>query len=370
MPKSVQTRNKVPMKITTKPDSTVYLLGYDERLSYLFQGNEVKKDDVVKELANYDGTNKITVFHISKTNWHQCTPEELRRIEKGRVFVVQHSGDEFSAHQDENVFEDIYDLESVRNPDTETEPAASDVREDFREVFIFDEFEVPDGSMIKNYYAPDSITSWLISSFSMNEVYGLAIGPPKKLIVKNEFFTKLVLPYSIRFKEKLRVDVMVYNYVENKEALDVTVNMYDHDNKKSFRFFESACSTTASTATTMTKTVSVPHDNAKKVSFYIQSGAERTKFEQEIRIRVDATATSRHGTKYSDKMVKRLKVEPIGVKVYDIQTKNYNLKPSQATKIDSVKKNVTNDDEYPKFIVEIAGDYMTDDMAKVNLGYE
>ncbi|XP_070504804.1 thioester-containing protein 1 allele S3-like isoform X1 [Chironomus tepperi] len=375
MPESAQTKKSINVTITTQPYSTVYLLAYDERLTYLFQGNDVKKDDVVKELADYDGTNKVTVFHVNKTNWHQCTKKELERIQKGRSFVVQHSTDQFSANQDDEIVEDIEDLESSRNPDEDAHPPADDVREDFREVFIFDELEVDHtGVMRKKYITLDSITSWMISSFSMNEESGLAIGPPKKLKVKNQFFTKIVLPYSIRFKEKLRIDVMVYNYVDSQEPLDVTVKMWNgaakNDEMKEFRFYDTECSTTASTATSMSKTVKVPYDYAKKVSFFIQSGADRTEYAEMLKIRIDANGITSNGHKFVDKILKKLRVEPIGVKVYDIDVKNHILNKSSAPKIDTLKKNVTNGDEYPKFTVEIAGDYMTDDMTKVNLGYE
>ncbi|XP_070504792.1 thioester-containing protein 1 allele S3-like [Chironomus tepperi] len=356
LPESAQTKNLININITTQPNSTVYLLAYDERLTYLFQGNDVKKEDV-------------------KSNWHQCTDEELKRIQKGRSFVVQHSTDQFSANQDDELVENIEDLESERNPDEDAHSPADDVREDFREVFIFEELEVDHtGVMRKKYITLDSITSWMISSFSMNEESGLAIGPPKKLKVKNQFFTKIVLPYSIRFKEKLRIDVMVYNYVDSQETLDVTVKMLNGEKnetiKREFRFYDTECSTTASTATTMSKPVKVPYDYAKKVSFFIQSGADRTEFVELLKIRVEAAGTSRSGKNVSDSIIKKLKVEPIGVKVYDIEVKSFDLEEKDAPKIETLNKNVTNGDEYPKFIVEIAGDYMTDDMTKVNLGYK
>ncbi|CAG9810260.1 unnamed protein product [Chironomus riparius] len=370
LPPSAKTRKMVEMKITTEPDSTVYLLGYDKRLTYLFQGNDVKKDDVVKELADFDGTNQVTVFHIKKTNWHECNEQELYRIRRGRIFVVQHSGDEFSANSDDDMDEELGELESERVVDTTSVAVADDIREDFREVWLFEELEVSEGTLTKQFQTPDSITSWMISSFSMNEEHGLAIGPPKELIVKNQFFTKVVLPYSIRFKEKLRIDVMVYNYVESKEALDVKVSMFDYEGKSSFRFYDTECSTTASAETKPSKTVSVPYDNARRVSFYIQSGADRTKFEQLLKIRVDAVAKTRHGETLQDKLLKKLRVEPIGVKTYEVETESYSLKPSQAAKVKALYKNVTNSDEYPKFIVEVVGDFLTDDMSKVKLGYE
>ncbi|XP_070504806.1 CD109 antigen-like [Chironomus tepperi] len=370
MENKTQTKQKVGITMTTKPDSTVYLLGYDKRLTYLFQGNDVKKEDVVKELANYDGTNQVTVFHVNKTNWHECTPAELKRIQKGRITVVQHSGDEFSLNEDEDFEEIIPDLESEAKEEKPPSGDADDIREDFRAVWIFDQHQIyENGTSTAIYQAPDSITSWLISSFSMNEEHGLAIGPPKELIVKNEFFTKVVLPYSIRYKEKLRIDVMVYNYIEKNEALDVTVMLTDFESKKSFRIFDSECSNTPIATDKPTKTVKVPFNNAKRVSFYIQSGNDKAKYEQTMKIRIDANGKTRDGTSYSDKMVKRLRVEPIGVKVYDITSDSFIVRKGHE-KVKELSKNVTNGDEYPKFIVEIAGDYLTDDMTKVKLGYE
>jgi hypothetical protein len=180
-------------------------------------------------------------------------------------------------------------------------------------------------------------------------------------VVKNQFFTKVIFPYSIRFKEKLRVDVMVYNYVDTKEALDVKVTLSDPDNKNSFRFFENECSSTASLDTKPSKPVKVPYDNARKVSFYIQAGSDGKEYEKIIRIRIEASAVTRHGEKYEDKMIRRLRVEPAGVKTYDIEVKNYNLKPEHGTRIDSILKNVTGTDEYPKFILKIAGDYLSEE---------
>jgi len=155
----------------------------------LVQGNDINKDDVVKELANYDGNNKITVFHMNKTNWHECDDKELKRVALGRRHVVDHSVDEFTANEDDD--EEIEDLEEIleseRNVEEDTPKASIDnLRVDFQGVWLFDEFEVPDGSITNTITKPDSITSWMISSFSMNKEYGLAIGQPKELIVNNQ----------------------------------------------------------------------------------------------------------------------------------------------------------------------------------------
>ncbi|CAG9810263.1 unnamed protein product [Chironomus riparius] len=370
LPKTAKMKQRVDLNITTKPNSTAYILGYDERLTYLFEGNEIEKQDVIKELVNYDGNNIVTVFHIKKLSWHKCTNEELRRINTGRQLVVGHGGGQTTANTNDEEDEMNREMDSVRNPEMPTKPNSDDIREDFREVFIYDMFEVPNGNLIKSYYAPDSTTSWIISSFSMNVEDGLAIGPRKKLIVKSQFFIRMNLPFVIRFKEKLKVDVMIHNYLGINETLDVNVDMYDHDGHNRFKFFETACSTTASTVKKMTKTVGVPYDEPKIVSFYIQSGTNETYIYQEFKIRVDASATSSRGDTYSDGVLKKLKVEPVGIKIYSYENKKFNVKPSQVPHVDRMQKEVTKSDEYSRFFVNIAGDFMTDEMANVNWRFE
>jgi len=166
------------MKFTTRPESTVYLLGYDNRL---FQGNEINKDDVVKELTNYDGNNKITVFHIKKRNWHECDSKELKRVALGRRHTVDHGGDEFTANPDDDEDEDSRKIVGERKEDKKTKASVDEVQG----VWLFDKFEVPDGELTKIFTIPNSSTTWMISSFSMNEDHGLAIGQPKELIIKN-----------------------------------------------------------------------------------------------------------------------------------------------------------------------------------------
>jgi len=54
------------MNFKTQPDSKVFLLAYDKRLINYFQGNEVKKDNVHKTLADFDGSKEIISFHMNE----------------------------------------------------------------------------------------------------------------------------------------------------------------------------------------------------------------------------------------------------------------------------------------------------------------
>ena len=78
------------MKFTTKARSKVYMLAFDKRLTFLRDGNDIVKDDIMKSVADYDGENKILVDDLSE--WHDCTPEEAKRVESGRTYIINQGG--------------------------------------------------------------------------------------------------------------------------------------------------------------------------------------------------------------------------------------------------------------------------------------
>lgn len=137
--KSAKTKDNVNFKFDTKQGSRIYLLAYDKRLTYLRKGNEVTKTDVVKEVADVDEHNKITVFKMEA--WHDCTQEELDTIEKGRVLTTSHGGDVFSLDDSDDFEEDFGNPNDDPQASGETKEA-DDIREDFPETWIYEDFVV------------------------------------------------------------------------------------------------------------------------------------------------------------------------------------------------------------------------------------
>jgi len=305
IPNLVETSNKIEMTITTAPESTVYLLGFDKRLLNFFQGNEIIQDDVYNELADYDRANRVTMLDMNKSNWNDCTELELQQLEKGRQYMIPHYWsfpaeeyeDEIACHED-NTFEELPksdNTESIELPDIE---------EDFREVWIFEALEVPDGSLTKSFYVPNSINTLMISSFSIHDAYGLVIGPPKEIIVKYQFYIHALMPSTVKLGEIAKADVMIYNYVESKEALNVKVAMYFQKNINNFKFYDSKDS--PRNRTRHSTTINVPYNDVRKISFYFQSSLEGGNFEGKTMI--VATATNRLGKQFVDKILRVLQI--------------------------------------------------------------
>jgi CD109 antigen len=71
---------------------------------------------------------------------------------------------------------------------------------------------------------PDTITSWIVSAFSLNKVNGLGLmDAPASLTVFKSFFVSTTLPYSVKRGEALTISVQVFNYLAEDQEVLITV---------------------------------------------------------------------------------------------------------------------------------------------------
>jgi len=364
LPQSAKTKETIEINFTTKEGSTVYLLAFDKRLTYLRDGNDVKRDDVVETLAGYDAYNNITTLRLD--GWDDCTDEELDRIENGRKNTVENSGDIFDVHEKEDLGDESYDDEPFAPEEIPIhipQEEGDDLREYFPESWQLKEINMSDTNETMLVKVPDSITSWIISAFAMNNDTGLAIAPTKELIVKNEFFMKIFLPYSIRFKEILRLDIFVYNYINEGKSLNVNVTL-KNQNQTQFEFVQyNGCDVTFYDAVYSSQMVNVPHNDVRKVSYFIKSRTDKAEYEQRINIFVKAVGFDNNNREYVDTMGKVLRVEPIGVKIYDIETKNKKLvKTHKPIEVINQANLTEYEESHPRFSVAISSDYLAESL--------
>lgn len=277
---SVETKKDVKIEIITSPNSAVYLLGHDMRLTLLRNGNQITNDDVVNTVTHSDEDNEVTVFDIEKSKWETCSSEALKKIEKGRILAQLHSKNVISMQRDDEIEisdgeEDQGTTQEPQEPLLTNAESVENIREDFPEVWLLDDFMTSSttNSTTKKYRLPDSITSWKISAISMNKIHGIAIAPFAELNVKNQFFTQLSIPYSIRYGEKLRLDIIIHNYVNSEETLTVDVELYEivEGKKSSLQYFKNQCDVDPMQSVRPNQSISVPYNQVRRVSFYVQS---------------------------------------------------------------------------------------------------
>lgn len=316
------------MNFKGRDDSIIYLLAFDKRLSFLKDGNDITRKDVEKTFADFEADN----FHFIEDmkSWHDCTPEELKRVNDNRKLTTQQSGiDQKEMFDDDQVVDLSEDAEEAEGIEEKQESVCYDedcfMRKEFPETWIFEEFNIDENDEIsKKFKVPDSLTTWKISAFSLHKRLGLAIAQPKELIVKNEFFMEMSLPYSIRFKEVLRLDVLVHNYNENKNNMNATVIL---DNRKGtdYEFIKytetsNVCSLTALNKTEEKRKVKIPYGQVKRASFYIRSKEIKDGFVDFLTLKCVAKGTDEKKNVHFDVMQKMLQVEPAGIREYEVKS--------------------------------------------------
>jgi CD109 antigen len=165
-------------------------------------------------------------------------------------------------------------------------------------------FSTGSKKMIKK--VPDSITSWILTGFSVNPEYGLGLTiEPSKLEVFQPFFVSTNLPYSIKRGESILIPAIIFNYLEK----DLTSEVFLHNEFDEFDFAETGSEediVEKKSLSKRAKILSVKANSGSNVSFLIKP--KKVGF---ITIKITAT-TSIAG----DAVERQLLVEPEGKTEY------------------------------------------------------
>lgn len=317
-------KSNMNLKIQSKKDSTISLLAIDKRITFLATGNDFNRGNIADSYSTYESD--LHVLNDNLQNWSACSDEEKQILENlnaekflfkasfnalEQFFIFQRNRDVLQssvAVQNTNQPEDV----SSERPGSVN--SADSIRDYFPETWIFETLDMGHSEVFEYLKKiPDSITSWIITAFSINKDHGFALAKPVELIVKQDFFIKLYVPYFIREGEVIKVDVIVFNYLESKQNADgmVQLNKDDSDNyvivkkqqRSSLWFLWNGCNTFSTNDTSNSIPFSVSSQKSTKVSFYIQAikyGKIKLKF---------TASTSDH----RDVVHKEIFVEPEGI---------------------------------------------------------
>jgi len=145
---------------------------------------------------------------------------------------------------------------------------------------------------------PDTVTSWVITGFSMNLQNGLGLTKqPSKLTVFMPFFIYLNLPYSIKRGETIAIQAVIFNYMNDDTS--ATVTMFN-DNQE-FKFVERTRNQKK-----LSKTIKAISKSGTPVKFIIK--ALKVGY---ITLKLEATASNA-----GDRIEQKLLVEPEGIPKY------------------------------------------------------
>lgn len=126
--------------------------------------------------------------------------------------------------------------------------------------FLFNSFN---GTQTIQKTVPDTITSWVISAFSINPETGLGLTKKSKILeVFQPFFVSLNLPFSVKRGEVLTIPAIVFNYLDDDAVTEVTL----HNEHGEFVFVGSD----KSDETSQKKEITVKANNGASTSFVIR----------------------------------------------------------------------------------------------------
>ncbi|KAG5667162.1 hypothetical protein PVAND_015159 [Polypedilum vanderplanki] len=227
----------VNLTFKSMPNSYVGLLGVDQSVLLLKSGNDIDKNLVSNELSLYTWPN------VFNSDWEEPTTF-LYYNDFASTLVFTNAKAEYER---QNLFRPDIAFPSAQGTTTsvpfappttqikpEVNPSPNEIvtRKFFPETWLFDCIENTNGTKTITKVIPDTITSWIITGFSLNLNDGLGLTKESsKLTVFQPFFIALNLPYSIKRGETIAIEVIIFNYMTN-DLKDTTVYLYENSDFK------------------------------------------------------------------------------------------------------------------------------------------
>ncbi|XP_017152345.1 CD109 antigen isoform X6 [Drosophila miranda] len=316
-PADAKPSEEIKLRVKTDADSFVGLLGVDQSVLLLKSGNDLNRDEIFNSLSKYQTTTPYrrgfgrypgeTSGLVTLTNANYPYNTDLRQWSDD---VVYHSLAEEPEHR--RSYEHII----VAHAEYYAPPALPLIRKEFPDTWIF--LNSPDTDADGFTLAkkiPDTITSWVVTGFSLNPSSGIALTKnPSKIRVFQPFFVSTNLPYSVKRGEVIAIPVIIFNYLD--KALDAEVTMDNTDKEYEFTEATNEVEEKASDEERRVKRVTIPANSGKSVSFMI-----RPKTVGSTTLKITATSPLA-----GDTIHQKLKVEPEGVTQFVNRAVFINLK--------------------------------------------
>ncbi|XP_055376025.1 CD109 antigen isoform X4 [Condylostylus longicornis] len=365
VPEQAKPGEDVSIKVNTSPDSYVGLLGVDQSVLLLKSGNDIAKSDVFSELTRYGTTTpwirgwgrypgqQSGLVTLTNSAYPFDERPKFLMLRGGRPGIPGPYGPVGVAYSASSAVDYAVGASSfsVRTFMSGPTPKPVVVRKEFPETWVFTENVKSidnNGEIVLKEKVPDTITSWVLTAFSVNSKTGLGITKDAtKLRVFQPFFVSTNLPYSVKRGEVLSVPVIIFNYLE--KDLDAEITMDNTDQEYEFAEATNEIEEKSIEDIKRSKRLTVPANSGKSTSFMI-----RPKNVGNMAIKIQATTPIA-----GDAIQQMLPVEPEGVTQYVNKAIFINLKDgkeqSEKVKIE-IPDDAVPDSQYAE--VSVVGDLL------------
>ncbi|XP_043070647.1 CD109 antigen isoform X2 [Drosophila grimshawi] len=316
----------VKLQIKTDANSYVGLLGVDQSVLLLKSGNDLSREDVFSSLnkyktstpwqrgyGRYPGQNSGLVT-LTNANYPYNFGFQLEYIEFHTFGVLDSVGIPVRPTLQRP------GLPAAQFPGPSPPAATPQIRKEFPETWIFQNNITTDAEgLTLTKKIPDTITSWVVTGFSLNPTTGFALTQsPSKIRVFRPFFVSTNLPHSVKNGEVIAIPVIIFNYMD--KALDAEITMDNSDKEYEFAEATNEVEEKAIDEIRRVKRATIASNSGQSVSFMI-----RPKNVGTITLKINAITPLA-----GDAIQQKLKVEPEGVTKYENRAVFINLKADQS----------------------------------------
>ncbi|XP_018316792.1 CD109 antigen isoform X2 [Mycetomoellerius zeteki] len=235
-PGEVMPGENVNLMISAKPNSFIGLLGVDQRSLLLKSGNDISYDQIYKELQTYDKAEASPHADgfFGRPLWRPGSGTADDVFQKTGVVILTNGyvHENFPILYYRSSIEDVMFASAggFSGPAAALPPEKVKVRKNFPETWLWQTLEAGyNGKTELRREVPDSITSWVLTAFSVNDAHGLGlIEEPRKLKVFKPFFISVDLPYSVIRGEIVGIQIVVFNYMNKDLTAEVLLTNEGH----------------------------------------------------------------------------------------------------------------------------------------------
>ncbi|XP_053673861.1 thioester-containing protein 1 allele R1-like [Anopheles nili] len=233
----VQPGESIDIDIRAGKDSYVGLLAVDQSVLLLKSGNDIVRDDVVQQLEQYESAKSY------RGGWDDLSDCQdagavllsnrlvpIRIFPEAALFACASPMGGFGAPP---VMMRSCQMKMADNIVASVDSSQPAVRTKFPETWIWESIKSCKEEECIKKIVPDTITSWIITGFALSKTRGIGlVDAPSKINVFLPFFLSIDLPYSVKLGESVRIPVIVFNYTDADQAVDVV--FFNKDNEFAF----------------------------------------------------------------------------------------------------------------------------------------
>lgn len=266
------------ISINASSETFVSLTAIDQRA--LIDGAKIKTSSLYSDQlrfapSNFAARNKanfVDLFDFNSVILTEPREEICLSLRLGSDSDEDSNEKDSNEKVDSTEKEDGYFVENANVFDDHQEDDGEKLRRLISDTWLFETFKTDNKGQLTLYRTvPDTITTWVVAGVSLNDIAGLTFADHQLVTVTQQFFIKTNLPYSIRYGEILKVDVVIVSQSLTNSEVEVVLTR--NDEQEDFEFIEkiSTCSFLSRNNITQTERVKILSNNsAVSVSFLIR----------------------------------------------------------------------------------------------------